>query len=266
MHAMPSLGRSTSLQGRAIAYKKIIFALVLHDIKNRFFGSGLGQVVMVLWPFVHILLLVTIYYVTKRPNPYGEGIIQYGAVSVFPFIIFNYVSRWIVFSALTNKQFLNYPIIKPLDIMLGRTVLEIVSITIVGILLVLFVAAAGYNAMPADKIEAISAVLATLFLAIGFGFLNAPFAFIIPIWNVVIVLAIILTYVSSGIVFQPTAMPANIQYYLSFNPLLNCVEWLRAGYYRDYPTAMIDKTYVLSFSLTCLTLGLLLNRLLKRFY
>lgn len=263
---MPTLGRSASPQGGAIAYTNIIFALVLHDIKNRFFGSGLGQIVMVLWPFVHIVLLITIYYVTNRPNPYGEGIIQYGAVSVFPFIIFNYVARWIVFSAITNKQFLNYPIIRPLDIILGRTVLEIVSITMVGILLVLTVTAAGYDAMPSDKLNAISAVLATLFLAISFGVLNAPFAFIIPMWNIVIMLVIILSYVSSGIVFQPTALPANLQYYLSFNPLLNCTEWLRAGYYSDYPTAMIDKTYVVSFSLTCLTLGLLLNKLLRRFY
>ena len=239
---------------------------MMHDIKNRFFGSGLGQIVMVLWPFAHILVLITIYYVTKRPNPYGESIIQYGAVSIFPFIIFNYVSRWIVFSANTNKAFLQYPIIKPLDILISRAALETVSIGVVGIMLVIFVASLGYDVLPVDYSQAVYAVVATWFLAVGVGFFNAPFAFIVPMWNIVITLIIILAYVSSGIVFAPTALPEEIRYPLSFNPLLNCVEWFRAAYFYDYPTTMIDKTYVVEFGLTSFTLGLLLNKLLKRFY
>ena len=82
-------GRPRSTIGdRARSSLHIINALMLHDIKNRFFGSGLGQIVMIIWPFAHILLLITIYTVIKRPNPYGESIIQYSAVSIFPFIIF----------------------------------------------------------------------------------------------------------------------------------------------------------------------------------
>lgn len=238
----------------------------MHDIKNRFFGSGLGQIVMILWPFVHLLVLVGVYYFTKRPNPYGESIIQYGTISVFPFIVFNYVSRWIVFSAVTNKNFLHYPIIKPIDILVGRMCLEIISITIVGILLLIFVSICGYSVMPFDCLDAAFALMGTLFLSIGFGFLNAPLAFLMPLWNTVMVFFIIIVYIASGVAFVPAFLPNAAKLPLSYNPLLSCVEWFRVSYYSDYPTEMLDRLYVLECGLVMLAIGLVLNTLLKRYY
>lgn len=255
-----------SLREQLISYKNIIYALMMHDIKNRFFGSGLGQIVMILWPFIHIMVLITIFYVTKRTNPYGESLVQWSAVSIFPFICFNYVSRWICFSASTNKGFLNYPILRPLDILVARTLLEIVSISIVAIMLLIFVTVTGSSVMPADPAQAVYAVLATIFLAIGMGFINAPAAFIISMWNIVMTLLVILAYTTSGIIFLPSALPEQLRYYLSWNPLLNCTEWMRAAYYSDYPTTCVDKLYVMEVGLTMLTLGLIGNRLFRRFY
>ena len=74
--------QASGLKGRFVSSVDVIWALMLHDIKNRFFGSGIGQIVMIIWPFAHILLLITIYTVLKRPNPYGESIIQYYAVNI----------------------------------------------------------------------------------------------------------------------------------------------------------------------------------------
>ncbi len=237
---------------------------MMHDIKNRFFGSGLGQIVMVLWPFAHILLLIIIYSFMKRPNPYGDSLIQYTAVSVMPFIIFNYVSRWIVYSAGTNRQFLQYPIIKPLDLLVGRCLLEIVSITIVTVMLIIFVTAMGDSAMPSSPLQACYAFFATLFLAIGMGFLNGAIALVVPLWLLVYTIVIILAWAASGVIFVASYMPEQIRTPLSYNPLLNCTEWFRSAYYSDYPTLVLDRMYVLKFGLITLTMGLILERLLRR--
>ena len=245
-------------------FADIIYALMMHDIKNRFFGSGLGQIVMILWPFVHILTLIIVYVVTKRPAPYGESLIQYSAISIFPFICFSYVSRWIVISAITNKPFLNYPIIKPLDILIARALLEIVSISIVGFLLIILVAVCGYEVMPSNPSEAVYAVLATILLAVGMGVLNGVIAFIIPIWNIFVTLVVILIYVCSGILFVTASLPDDLRYYASYNPVLHCVEWFRIAYYSDYPTIVLDRSYVCIWGLAMLTLGLVLMKLLRR--
>ena len=246
-------------------YFNVMYALMMHDIKNRFFGSGLGQIVMVLWPFAHIVVLMVIYVFTKRANPYGDSLIQYTAVSVFPFIIFNYVSRWIVYSAGTNRSFLQYPIIKPLDILISRAMLEMVSISIVAMLLVTLVVVCGYNAMPASPIEAFYAFAGTIFLAVGLGVLNGVITFLVPLWIIVYTLFIILMWVSSGALFVVSALPEQIQTLLSYNPLLQCTEWIRVAYYSDYPTSILDRMYVLKFGLIGLTAGLILERLVRRF-
>ena len=253
------------LLDRFRSYCNVIYALMMHDIKNRFFGSGLGQIVMVIWPFGHIVVMMVIYVVLKRPNPYGDSLVQYTAVSIFPFICFNYVSRWIVFSATTNRPFLQYPIIRPLDLLIARALLEIVSITLVVIMLVLLVVVMGYNAMPASPNEALYAFGATIFLAIGMGFLNGVIAFVVPMWIMVYTLVIVLSYVSSGILFVASNMPEQFRTPLSYNPLLHCTEWIRTAYYSDYPTLVLDREYVLRFGLVTLTAGLILERLMRRF-
>lgn len=253
-------------KGKLKTYFDVIYALMMHDIKNRFFGNGLGMIVMVLWPFVHITVLIAIYLFTHRPHPFGEGIVQYSAVSLFPYIVFNYVGRWISLSAQQNKPFLNYPIIKPIDIIVARTLLELVSITVFAIMLVLFVEMSGSTIMPDAPDQAAEAAFAIAFLAISFGFLNAPFTFIIPLWPLVTTLFILLMWVASGVLFVTSQLPEQARVPLSYNPLLHCVEWMRIAYYSDYPTDILDRMYIFEFSLSMLTIGLILMRLFRRYF
>ena len=257
---------TSSLRHRVGCYVAVIYALIMHDIKNRFFGSGLGQIVMVLWPFVHIVVMLVIYTVSNRPNPYGSSLLQYASVSMFPFICLSYVMRWIVYSALTNRSFLQYPIIRPLDIIFARALLEIVSISLVGIILIIALLAMGIDVMPANRDQAVYAVCGTLFVAIGIGVPNAVMAFILPLWNIVISLVIILMWVSSGVLFVASQLPDQIRVPLSYNPVLQCVEWFRVAWYSSYPQSVLDRTYVIEFGLTSLTIGLIMERLLRRYF
>ena len=124
--------------------------------------------------------------------------------------------------------------------------------------------AMGENPLPQDPVQALCAYGAVIFLAIGMGFLNGAIAFVVPMWQMVYILVIIGSYVSSGILFVASAMPEQIRTPLSYNPLLVCVEWMRSAYYSDYPTLMVDKWYCLKFSLITLTMGLILERIFRR--
>lgn len=248
---------------RFARYCNVIYALMMHDIKNRFFGSGLGQIVMVLWPFAHVIVLLIIYTFTHRPNPYGDSLVQYITISIFPFICFNYVSRWILFSAVMNRSFLQYPVIRPMDLLIARTLLEIVSITLVAILMVSMLLVLGLNAMPQDPTQAVCAFAAVVFLAAGMGILNGAIAFVVPMWHMLYIIVIIGSYISSGVMFVAADLPEQIRDILSYNPLLICVEWIRCAYFSDYPTLLLDRWYCLKFSLITLTLGFILVRVLR---
>ena len=85
-------------------------------------------------------------------------------------------------------------------------------------------------------------------------------------WNIIITLIIICLWVTSGVAFEVNNMPDNLKVPLSYNPLLHCVLWFRAAYYSDYPTNVLDKAYVVECGLVMFAMGLILNRLLHRFY
>jgi len=99
---------------------------------------------------------------------------------------------------------------------------------------------------------------------LGFGVVNGVIAGIFPLWLTGSVLFTIIMWVSSGVLFVPDALPETAQYWLSFNPMLVGIEWMRSAYYEGYGQGLLFKYYMVSFALVTLFLGLLLERLLRK--
>ena len=57
---MPALPNATSLKSPVESYLHVLHALMLRDIRTRFGASLWGYGVVVLWPCVHIFLLIAI--------------------------------------------------------------------------------------------------------------------------------------------------------------------------------------------------------------
>ncbi len=117
--------------------------------------------------------------------------------------------------------------------------------------------------MPNDLVGASFGLLSAVLLGLGFGVLNSVITLIFPIWNIFYVLFLILFWLTSGVALNPETMPTEIGNWFAWNPLLHCIEWVRAAYYPDIPTRLLDKNYVLSVGAGSLALGLVLERMLR---
>ncbi len=262
--ALKKMNEKRSSKSVVSTYFDVIYALIMHDIKTRFFGNGLGQILMIIWPFVHIIMLLAIYYFSGRATPFGSSSILYCATGVLPFIIFAYMARWIVYSSVQNRSFRQYPIVTSLDLMIARSLLETLNIIILTILMGVVLFLLGIDFWPINPIDAFSALVASIFLAAGIGIFNGAIAAFFPTWLTVFSLCIIIVYASSGIVFIASSLPLEAREILSYNPVLQTVEWMRAAYYPDYPHLILDKWYTIRFSLIAIGLGLILERLSRK--
>ena len=56
------------------AYLHVLHALILRDMRTRFGASMWGYGVVVLWPCVHVFVLITIYTVQKLAAPLGDDV------------------------------------------------------------------------------------------------------------------------------------------------------------------------------------------------
>ena len=205
-----------------------------------------------------------IFIVTGRAAPYGDSKLLYIATGVYPYIVWNYISRFTMLGCLMNKAYLNYPIIKPLDLIFARIILELNTSFIILVILCLILALTGASVVPADPLRVATGILAAISIGIGFGMFGSVFCFIWPLANVIYILVLIIAWITSGVAINPEFLPESIGNLFAWNPLLHCIELVRSGYYPDYPTRLLDPTYVFGLGFGSLTIGLILERALKR--
>ncbi len=247
------------------AQMHVLHALILHDIKTRFFGSGIGYVITILWPTVHMAVVMIAFIFGGRQAPYGDSRLLYVATAVLPYICWNYITRFTMLGVTQNKFFLQYPIIRPLDIMFARIALEIISSFIITILLLTALLLLQVDIVPHHLDRAALGLISAVLLGIGFGIINGVICMIFPLWQVPYILIAIGCWFTAGVGLNPELLPPAIGDIIAYNPLLHSIEWIRSAYYDDFPTRLLSKSYVLSVAFGSFSIGLVMERILRRY-
>lgn len=242
---------------------RVLYAVMLRNIRIRFFGHGIGYLVKIGWPLTHLVILVTVFSIAGRAVPYGDSAVLFFATGTIPYITFAYLSRFMMLYVIANRSLLGFPEIKILDILLASALLEILSACCVVIVFLILAWLAGIDAMPRDIVQASLAFGASILLGFGAGLLNGVIALAMPAWFTGFTLILMLIWASSGVVFVPDSLPAIIREPLSYQPVLQTTEWMRSAYYEGYGGLVLDRTYVIGFALTMVFLGLLIERLTR---
>ncbi|WJH39063.1 capsular biosynthesis protein [Aliirhizobium terrae] len=241
----------------------VMNAVILRDVRTRFFDHGLGFLLVPLWPLGHMMILLTIYSFTGRQAPFGESLHVFFVTGLIPTMLFMYVSRFMSLSLILNKPMLAFPVVRMLDIMAARAFLEVIGAALTLSLITVILLLMGDNPFPYDWEQAVYAYLATLLLAIGVGTIIGVLVMAANFMMTVYALFLIVVYIGSGTLFVAPALPDEIAIPLSWNPVMQGVEWMRTAYFETYSDKLVSKTYLIGFGLTSLFIGLTLERLLR---
>jgi capsular polysaccharide transport system permease protein len=257
--------RATPLAINAAA----IGAILLRDIKLRAGPYYTGFLMLLLMPLVHLLIVVTAFHIFGRLAPQGTDQLVYFGLSVMPFVIYTYLSRQIVISLAENRPLLYFNRVKIFDILLARGILEAAGSVVVFFIFVCILAVystefSSTEFSPRDWPGMVFAVVTTIYFSFSIGVSNALIARVLPVWYLFFNLSIPVFWLTSGIVFFPTAIPDPYDRWLALNPLLQCVEWIRYSYYEDYPDKLLNIPYLITFATACLAISLIAERLARR--
>jgi capsular polysaccharide transport system permease protein len=242
----------------------VINALLLRDIRMRAGKFYTGYLAIFLMPFAHLGVVLAILVLMDRAPPVGTQPILFYGLSVLPFVIFVYPSRQISVGLLQNRPLLYFPRVKVMDVIVARGLLETANGMAVSgvVVLVLFLATGEFE--PRDPMGVMNALLLTLYFGIAWGAYNSLFAFLFPFWMLFFNLFFPVLWLGSGILLNVHGLPAQFQHYLAFNPLLQCVEYIRYAYYEGYPGDILDVGYTFWFATCLFALALVIERLLRR--
>jgi capsular polysaccharide transport system permease protein len=247
--------RSSDQISRLESYLHVIHALMLRDMRTRFGGTLWGYSIVVLWPCIHIFMLIGIYTFQHIPVPIGNSAPLFFATGAVPVLIFQYISREVMKAVMLNRPLTYYPQVKLFDLILARVLVEIVTGFLGLIVVMSLLLALGVDPRPTDSFVAVTGYMAAILLGIGIGVINVAILGFFPGWLIGYALFNIVMYLASGIIFMPSFLPEKIYYWMKFNPALQIAEWMRSAY---FPSAglRIDYIYVIMFALTSLSLGL----------
>lgn len=243
--------------------RRVMYALMLRNIRTRFFGNGLGYLVAIAWPLSHILILVAVYTLMGRVAPYGDSTALFVATGVVPFQTFNYLARFMMIAVMRNRPLLAFPEVKVLDILFASALLEILAAACVTIVFIVMAWFVGIDIVPRDIVQAAYAFGAAILLGLGFGLFNGVIALAFPGWFTGYTLVTIILWGTAGILFVPDALPATLREILAYHPVLQIVEWTRSAYYEGYGGLVLDRTYVLGYASVTIFLGLLFERAMR---
>ena len=245
---------------------RVVVSLMLREMRMHTKHSRLSYLLELLEPILQLTMMLAVFSAIGRRPDFGTSLFLFLGTGMIPYFTFVHISSRAMGALRSTSLARNLPLVKPLDLMMARALLEILQLAIVLIALFSFIylVIGVPEAFPIQPLKVISAFGAAALMAVGVGIVNGVIGSFFRLWAIVYgVFARSLLFLSA-VFYVPDYMPKQIRDYLVWNPLLHAVEWFRTGFYLTYPSVILDKGYVLSWGVGSLFLGLILERALRR--
>lgn len=245
--------------------QRVVWALMLRETKTLFGKHKLGYLWAVIQAAFHLSVFWVIREVAGVQAPHG--------MSTPVFLLGGFVPWFIFSNGITNgmnaingnRALLTYPQVSPLDLLLARTLLQGAMQTLVLVVLLIASCAMGQEVSIETPHVIFAALLLALILGLGGGMICSAFNLIWPTTEQLVPMLLRILFFISGLFFSVVDLPASARDILSINPLTHVIEMMRQGFVAGYGEQFISCSYVISFALSILTIGLLLERYARRY-
>jgi capsular polysaccharide transport system permease protein len=244
---------------------QVLGAILLRNMRTRFGGSYQAYVIAILWPYSHLVIIVVAYTILGRIAPLGTDTVTYFAISLAPFILYSYTMRGISSSIIANRPLLHFPRVKVLDILFARVLLESITACVICFIVMVSLIVFGFEFEPFDYAQMLAGFAGGLYFGVAVGIAWGLVCGIVPGAAYLTNIWIVTFWVSSGIFFLPDSLPNQLQYWLSYIPLMHAVELARVGYYPDFHSTILDVSYLFWYSTGLIGLSLVTERALRKY-
>ncbi|CVI20643.1 ABC-type polysaccharide/polyol phosphate export system protein, permease component [Agrobacterium fabacearum CFBP 5771] len=240
------------------AHIRVVGALLVREMSTRFGSKPGGYVWAIIDPAGHIAFMSLIFMAITHTPALGKSFPLFFATGYLAFQFYAAMAGFLNGAIKANRTLLSYPNVAPIDTIVARYILQagttsVVSFCVLGVIL-LTMDQPVYLNWPAI----IEAAFAATVLGLGIGIFNNVATLRFPLYEQVFNIINRPMFLISGVFFLPDALPVPIRDIVLLNPLVHVVMLFRKGFYPEYRAEMMNMTYLYSFALTILFMGLLL--------
>lgn len=252
---------ATTMQQAAAIQGRVIVALMLRELRTRFGRTQIGYLWAVLEPVTYIATMTFVFDLFGRPPRIGDSWPVFFATGVLTFLTYRKISSSLSNAFAANQALLVYPIVKPIDTLAARALLELATKLVVVLIVFAGIIVLFGAPLPTRPEHMIVALLLMAVLGFGIGTISAVITRKMPSWpHIDSIIQRPLIFIS-GVMFVPDSLPNSVREWLEWNPILHGIEWMRYGYYDTYRADTIDIMYLAWWAFGAALVGLAAERL-----
>jgi capsular polysaccharide transport system permease protein len=244
---------------------RVLYALVLREVAGQYERSRLGYLWAIIEPIVHLMVLGLFFSLLNHATaPLGHNLYLFYLTGLLPFFMVIHTGSKVMHGISANRSLLLLPPIKVLDILIARGLLSLLTELVVAVLILGIFNLLGISAVPENSLLTLGALLLAWFFGISVGIFMAVLSELFESWEMIWSQITRVMYFCSGIFYVAEKMPPRIRAVLIWNPILQCIELLRSGFYSGFAPPWLEPGYVMLAAMVLLSAGGLLLNLCAR--
>lgn len=254
-----TLSRGFRVQGR------ILWALILREMITRYGRENIG----ILWLFAEPLLFIV--GIAVLWSYFDSRSVSTGTIAEFAIVSYPTILLWrnttgrVTKAIEANKSLLHHRLIRPADFFYSRIILEFTSVTASFILIFLVFMFLDISHTPADLLIMTTGWLLTAWFAFWFVLIMGALSEMNDVIDKISHVILYFMLPVSGAFIPAYVIPQHLRDYLLLFPLVDSVEYFRAGYYGDAMKTYYDLEYtvVANLVMTLFALALMVKAIKK---
>lgn len=235
-------------------------ALFLREALDRFFGSRAAWAWLVVEPAMHIGFMSCLWGMMRKNSMGGINVTMWIILGMLSFFLFRRTSVQTLHALDCNKAFFAFRQVRPFDVALMRAGVEAFSMFFISSSILGVAALAGLEVLPDDPITVLLALAGLWLFGLGYGLVTSVCMRLVPDSGHIFQIFMMPLYLISGVIIPVAYIPMPYRDWLLWNPLVHGLELVRLGFFSNYHTLDVSFSYLYSWVLLSITLGLTLYR------
>lgn len=235
---------------------RVTAALIIRETAARYGNKPGGYVWAIVDPLAHVFMMTILYSAIARMPPLGTDFALFFATGYMPFSAYQGMSAFVAAAVRANKNLFNYPIVAPIDAVVSRYILQLMTSILVTILIFAICTSEMKHFRDLNMWIAVSSFTVATLLGLAVGMMNIPLFNDYPLYEKIFALINRPLFLLSGVLILPDSMPRPIHDFLLWNPLVHIVMWFRTGIYSNYRATGLDLDYALKWTVVLIMIAL----------
>jgi len=244
---------------------RVLHALILRELKSRYGNRRLGFVWALIEPLIFISIFVAGFQLLGRESQGGIPVPLFFVAGFSPFLMFRDVFGEVMQGAVGHQSLLMFPQVTRMDLLIAKVILTTLVSVVVFFILLIGLYFLGFNFSVEDPMGVMIGFAMMVLLGFGLGLvlgaISIRYEFIQSIAQALLSRPLFLT---SGLFFSASMLPPIARDIVLYNPLMHCIELIRASMFENFESRYIDLNYVITFSLVLISFGIMLLMVFER--